>query len=374
MHLRDNDNGADERLTLTVGGVSHSDWTQFMVDASFITPADAWHLSVGLDEQRLPSGVASGARATLSAGHDVIMTGLIDDIHHTVARGQHQLTFNGRDNAAALVDCSAPVFTAQHMTLAEVVDKIVRPLGIHRVTVHGHASAAPKKFNIEPGETAWDALQKVAEVNGLWPWVAPDGELIVGGPDYHAPPVDTRTLRRDGSGDILSLTRSTSCAGRFSEVTVLAQSHGTEEREGVTSRKATASDDTFHLYRPFITVVSDADSDREADVRARKLLSDSRLKALTITLSVRGMRTRHGVLWAPGQRVVVKSDIHGIDGVFFVMSRTFRGGRGIPLTTTLTLKEDGVWIPDMPTSERHKHHKDGKLWTDWRNIPNASYE
>jgi prophage tail gpP-like protein len=358
----------DERLTLTVGGVSHRDWIRFSVDASFLTPAGAWQLDVGMDAPSLPDEVQPGARAILSAGKDILMTGLIDEITHAVLRGEDVLTLSGRDNAAALVDCSAPVFTAQNMTLEEVMSKIVRPFGITLTAVHADRSSAPTKFSIEPGETAWDALQKVAEVNGLWPWVAPDGTLIIGGPDYRAAPVASLLMRRDGTGNLLNLTHNRNIAGRYSQVTVLAQGHGTPEHEGVHARKGTATDTGFPLYRPLIRSMPDTDTDEEATARARKLLSDSRLKAMTLTAIVRGLRTPDGVVWTPGQRVSVKSEQHGIEGIFFLMSRTVRGGRGMPLTTTLVFKEDGVWIPDAYPKRKKKGKKTTQYWTDWRDI------
>ncbi|RAP64300.1 hypothetical protein WKI72_12895 [Candidatus Erwinia dacicola] len=53
------------------------------------------------------------------------------------------------------------------------------------------SSGSVKKVSPEPGDSAWDALKRVAEMSGLWPWMAPDGTLIIGGPDYSATPVDT---------------------------------------------------------------------------------------------------------------------------------------------------------------------------------------
>ncbi|MFN1149935.1 phage baseplate assembly protein [Serratia liquefaciens] len=360
----------DERLSLTVGGVTHHDWLRVAVHASFLTPAGAWEFSVGNSTNALPTEVHAGARAVLRAGNDVLMTGLIDDVEHGVSRGQHLLTLTGRDNAAALVDCSAPIFTAQDMTLHEVMQKIVRPLGITQTAIHAEKSLAPKKFTVDPGESAWDALKKAAEVSGLWPWVAPDGTLIIGGPDYSAPPVASLVMKSDGSGNVLDLMRRTSIAGRYSSVTVLTQGHALVHQDGKHNRKGTATDDGFALYRPLIRVMGDTDSDDEADTRARKLLSDSRLNALTLTAVVRGVRTSTGVAWTPGQRVALRSDIHDIDGIYFLMARSIRGGRGMPLTTTLTLKESGVWIPDAWPKSRHKPKgkKTTGTWTDWRDI------
>ncbi|EKN9090595.1 phage tail protein, partial [Salmonella enterica] len=177
----------------------HSDWMTVMADASFLTPAGAWEVMAGIENRTLPAEVHEGARVILRAGQDVLMTGLIDDVTEVVTCGQHLLTLSGRDNAAALVDCSAPVFTSQAMTLAEVMNQIVRPLGITRTVIRAGKSTAPEKFSVDPGETAWDALLKIAESNGLWPWVEPDGTLVIGGPDYTTPPVATLALHRDGT-------------------------------------------------------------------------------------------------------------------------------------------------------------------------------
>ena len=51
-------------------------------------------------------------------------------------------------------------------------------------------------------------------------------------------------------------------------------------------------------------------------------------------------------MWQPGQRINVLSEPDGIDAVYFLMARTFTGGRGQPTETVLTLKEDGAWVLD----------------------------
>ncbi|MFB9086826.1 phage tail tape measure protein [Erwinia tracheiphila] len=58
--------------------------------------------------------------------------------------------------------------------------------------------------------------------------------------------------------------------------------------------------------------------------------------------TLRGFTTANGTLWAPGQRVYVKSDVHGVDDVYFIMRRTFRGGRG-------QRQEISQWIRPAPS-------------------------
>lgn len=367
----------DKRLTLKIGGVSHDDWEQFEVESDLLTPADGWQLAVGSASPVLPSEVVAGAHAELRYGDALIMTGMVDELHHSISRGQHWLELTGRDAAAVLVDCSAPVFTSREMTLQEVITQIVKPLGVTRISLQAESSGLVKKVSIEPGDTAWDALQKAAEVCGLWPWMAADGTLIIGGPDYSTAPVGTLMMNRDGDGNnLLSLNITTNMSARYSQTTVLAQGHGYGDEDGHHDRKCTVKDTTMTLYRPRIVVVADSQSDEEVQFRARKLQADARLAGFSMTAVVKGFTNGNDTPWAPGQRVNVKSDVHGIDDVYFIMQRTFRGGRGQRQETTLMLREDGVWLPDAyPKSKRKKGHKRGSkdkgMWTSWEQIDNA---
>ncbi|MGK0740104.1 phage tail protein, partial [Yokenella regensburgei] len=290
---------------------------------------------------------------------------------------QHWFELTGRDAAAVLVDCSAPIFTAQEMTLQEVIAQIIKPLGVTAISMQATAPGSVKKVSIEPGDSAWDALKRAAEMSGLWPWMAPDGTLIIGGPDYSTGPVDTLVMNRDGEGNnVLRLGKRTSISGRYSQTTVLAQSHGYGHEDGKANRRSTVKDTDMTLYRPRVVTVGDVQSDEEVQFRARKLQADARLNGLAITAVVRGFTTASGALWTPGQRVNVESDIHGIDDVFFLMRRTFRGGRGQRQETTLLLREDGIWLPDAyPKSGHRKGHRRGKkdkgLWTTWEQVDNA---
>ena len=93
------------------------------------------------------------------------------------------------------------------------------------------------------------------------------------------------------------------------------------------------------------------------------MISDGRVKGYTLQAQVRGHRVMayqpgEGQLWAPGMRVEVVSEPHGVQGTFFVMARRFLGGDGIGQVTVLTLKEDGAWVLDAhPSTRRHRKGK-----------------
>lgn len=353
----------NNKVSLLIAGKVHSDWEDYEIDSDLLIPADAWQVGLGLPNGTLPPAVTEGAAVEVRIGSDTVLTGSIDVIDDAVDKNSHTLHINGRDGAAVLVDCSSPIFTAKQVTLAEVVANVVKPLGISKVRIDADETLTREKVNVEPSDTAWDTLVHAAEANGLWPWFEPDGTLVIGGPDYSKPPVASLIVRRDGKGNnVLSLRRTRSMAERYSEITVLGQTHGTQNAEGKHALKSTVRDEQVTRYRPKIVVDHDAENSDAARARARKLLSDSRLKGFTLTAKVKGHRTTKGMLWQPGQRIHVKSEPHDIDAVFFLMARKFQGGRSHGTITILTLKEDGVWVLDAhPHKRKHRVGKNGSV-------------
>lgn len=353
------------KVQLLVAGKLHDDWESYEVDSDLMTPADAWRVTVGLRGNTLPADVFPGQEITLRVGGDVVLTGRIDDVEDSVDKRAHTLAISGRDGAAILVDCSAPIFTAQQVDLAAVVAKVVRPLGIGKIRIDAETIYTRDKINVEPGDTAWAALQNAAEANGLWPWFEPDGTLVVGGPNYTRPPVADLVMRTSGQGNnLLSLSRRRSIHPRYSKVTVLGQAHGTALQTGKHGVMQFAEDTGVSWYRPRIVVDHESDSNAIALARARKLISDGRVAGFALTARVKGHRINapgapgDGKLWQPGQRLRVLSEPHGIDGVYFLIARTFSGGRDAGATTSLKLIEDGAWVLDAhPHKRKHRRGK-----------------
>ncbi|MBA4709578.1 phage baseplate assembly protein [Aquitalea aquatica] len=337
----------DEVVSLLLAGKVHQNWSSYELDSDLLTPADAWQLQLGLPNGRLPPALQEGAAVQLRIGNDLVMTGHIDDIEDAIEHGAHSLTLRGRDGAAILVDCSSPIFTRRQATLAEIVADVVRPLGLSQIRIDAAHTLSSEKVSVQPGDSAWDTLRNAAEANGLWPWFEPDGTLVIGGPDYQHPPVASLILRRDGQGNnVVRLHRVRSMAGRFSEITVLGQAHGSALQAGRHAIKVVERDSSVSVYRPRIVMDHDVDSLAAARARAHKLLLDARLQGLTLQATVKGHRSSDGLLWTPGQRLHVLSEPHDINGIYFLMARRFSGGRGRPSQTELTLKEDGTWVPD----------------------------
>jgi len=343
-----------EQIRLAIGNHAHELWDGWSVESDLLTPADAFHLELFTrDTVALPAQLQEGSPCTLSLGNDRVLTGVVDEVELDVSRQGRTIRINGRDRAAVLVDCSTPFVAMREASLADIVEQVVKPLGISQIEIRADKAATRRRIQIEPGQSAWEALLQVAEANGLWPWMEPDGRLVVGGPDYTATPVATLILHEDGQGnnvERLSLRRS--MPGRYSQVTVLGQ-HGQFDGDGYDTTRAqlrTIVQDTAlaqrGIFRPKVVVDTACENQDMSQARARKLLADSRLEGLEIRAVVKGYRAGNGAVWTPGQRVIVRSEPHGLDGTYFLMARSLRLTRREGATCELRLREDKTWVLD----------------------------
>lgn len=348
-----------DQVELLIAGKAHGDWETYELDSDLLTPADAWHVTLGMTGGQMPPDVATGAPVEVRVGGETVMVGYVDEIAHQISKTAHNFTLSGRDMASDLLDCSCPVFSMRQASLDQLIAAFSREFGIKKHRIDAKLARTRKKVAVDPGDTAWDALCHAAEANGLWPWFDPDGTLVVGGPDYSAREVATLILRRDGKGNnVISLNRTESMHERYSRVTVYGQTPGTDSSQAENALHDSATDAGVKRNRPKLVLDHEADSTAVCRDRARKLLADSRLHALTLTAAVKGHRiTADGLLWKPGQRVRVISDPHEIDSVYFLMARKFSGGRSEGTRTELTLKENGVWLPDAHPHNRHRRGK-----------------
>jgi prophage tail gpP-like protein len=348
-------------VELLIAGTAHGDWESYEVDSDLLIPADAWQVTLGMNSGgKMPPAVVAGAPVEVRVGGATVMVGRVDGIDHQVDKSSHSLRLSGRDGAAALVDCSAPIFDKQQASLDDIVAAIVRDFHITRHVIDADATRPRKKINVTPGAGAWDMLADIAEANGLWPWFTPDGTLVIGGPDHSTPEVATLIMRKSGKdNNLLSLAKRECINERYSHFTVLGQTPGTDTETGKPDLRHTETDTGVSWHRPKIVMDYEADSTAACRDRARKLLADSRLAGFTLTASVKGHRiAATGQLWEPGQRVHVISEPHDIDATFFLMARKFTGGRNESSRTELTLKEDGVWTLDAhPPKRKHRRGK-----------------
>lgn len=348
-------------IIVRIGGQEHKDWTQYNIDSDFLIPADGFSFETGQSSTQPTLSNYSGEQCEVLINDQLVLTGIIGNQQERVAHGSRDISFSGRDLAGLLVDCSAPQINVKGMAVLAAAKKLVEPwTKIKTIALKSESNPVLDKIDIEPGETAWQALIKMANSVGLHVWFEPDGTLIIGGPDYSSPPVATLChSREDARHNIQSIQIEYDTENRYSEVTFLGQSHGRAGNSAKHDLKWVYKDSSMALYKPKTVVVGDAENLDMLRKKAKKQLADWRLDGFTLTITVPDHKTMDGVLWQPGQRVHVIDDEQGIDAIFFLFGRTFSLSRSGGTQTELRLKEDGIWIPEAypDKSERARKRK-----------------
>lgn len=168
---------------MVIDGKIHSAWSRYQIDSDFLIPSDARSVTLGLPDGIFPAAIKRGVPVLVRVGNDVVMSGRVDVVQRRVSRQQVSLSLSGRDGAAVLVDCASPVFTSRQLSLEEVIARS-QAAGVTNIRIEAETSLRNDKVSVEPGERAWDTLERAAAARGLWPWFEPDGTLVIGGPDY----------------------------------------------------------------------------------------------------------------------------------------------------------------------------------------------
>ena len=350
-------------VVVRIGGKEHKDWQGYDIDSDFLIPADGFGMNTGLSFGQTEIEDFSGEQCEVLINDQVILTGIVGNQRHSKGKGKRSLVLSGRDFAGLLVDCSAPQLNVKGMTVLDAAKKLVATWPqIKNIELKAEKNPALDKIDIEPGETVWQALTKIANSVGMHPWFEPNGTLVVGGPDYTSPPVATLCWSRsDERRNIQDMDIEYDTENRFSEVTFLGQSHGRSGDSSKHDLKWVYKDPTMTLTKPKTVVVSDADNQEALQKQAKKMLSDWKLEGFTLTVMVADHKTKDGTLWQPGQRVHVIDEEEGIDAIFFLMGRRFILDRYSGTLTELRLKEDGVWIPDAyPAKSEKARARQGK--------------
>lgn len=348
----------NNEIVLEIDGKQHKHWKSYDIDSDFLIAADGFNFEIGSAAEHQTLDNFSGKEAKLSINGQLVLTGIVDTTQHGISKNDRTFRLNGRDRAAILVDCSAPITNVKGLTVLEAIQKIVAPLGIKKVRLKSEQNPKLDKVDIDVGETAWSAITKCANSAGLHCWFSPEGVLIVGGADYSEPPVATLCCVKNGARNNFTQANLTyDVSQQFSEVTFLAQRHGRQSDKNKNDLKWVYRDPSVPVYKPKTVVVPDVEDLESLKKWAKKQISDSQLESFTLTITVPDHKTQDGQLWTPGQRVHIICEEYEIDGIFFLMGRRFMLSRSGGTQTELRFKQDGVWTPDAYVAKAERARK-----------------
>lgn len=352
-------------LTLTVDGKRHEGWKSARVTRSIETISGSFRLVVSERHpgDGGPDPIAPGSAATLALDGEVVITGQFDAVTIDYSALDHEITIKGRDATADLVDCSASTKPGEWKgeKLEAIAAAIAEPLGIG-VTAAEETGKPFRVFRIEPGESAFEAIERGCRMRGLLPLSDGRGGVEIG-----------RALRSRAAVQLVRGVNIISAQGvsdwtdRFSEYTVIGQQppedkdqdgssmvFGAEDAPATMHVASVARDEDVSRHRPLRILAEQSIGIAEAAERVRWEASVRKGRSIRISVTVQGWREgTGGPLWAPGRLVGITDEWLGLDRELLISSVTqsISGGGSV---SVLTLRPQDAFLPEIEKAKPTK--------------------
>lgn len=263
------------------------------------------------DEAGSPWYLEAGDFLEVLVDGELLVDGFVDSAEMRRTAAEYSLEVSGRARTADMVDCTAMVRPRQwaNATVDQIVAAIAQPFGF-TVQLSGTPGKPIRKFTLDKGETAFDAISRVCKMRGFWP-------------SYDGGPTVLKLAKLDADvgntalvlgRNVLEMTRTTDWTQRFSAYHFRGTTHATDDIYGVSKHLQDVAHDTaVDRYRPTRLQMRGADGPSDAGQRA--LFERNRRAGASerVVCQVSGWRDDDGALWRPNTLASVTAEELGLD-------------------------------------------------------------
>ena len=302
-------------LLLNVNNGKHAGWLAVNIRRSLETIADSFELSVTnrWQDQVEPRPIAAGNACDISINGETVITGYVDDVYPNYDARSHSVDVVGRSKTADLVDCS--FFSGEDFkgkTFAVAAKTVCDPFGIDVVVDTDIGAPFAQTQKMEPGETVFEFLERLARYRALRLTSTVDGDLLITrtGSERVATPLQLGV-------NILSASGAFSFRDRFQEYVVLGQRTGDDQSWSGANASSSGSviDDGLSKgrYRPTL-IIADGSINTDECKRQAQWHRNTRFgRSGGIVYTVSGWFHADG-LWQPNTIVTIVDRFMDIDG------------------------------------------------------------
>ncbi|MEP9372621.1 phage baseplate assembly protein [Mesorhizobium sp. KR1-2] len=348
------------RVALSIDGMDWYGWKEAQITLSMEQGAGTFQLT--LTEQwagsvRRPIG--PGAACSVSIDGELVIKGWVDDVEPAYDAESHDLTVRGRDATGDLVDCAVlPPFEYRGLTLTEIATRIAAPFSIP-VRAEVDVGKPFERFAVQPGETAWEAIERAARMRAVLAMADGRGGLLLTRAGTGQAPAPLVL-----GGNVLAARGQFTFKDRFSEYHALGQQEGSDafgDAAEASAPNARVTDTAVRRYRPTILLGEAQGDDGGLKQRAewQKAVNAGRSKRATYT--VQDWRAA-GALWRPNARVSVVDAYMNLDGEELFIPRV-----------TMALSEAGTFAGiEVAPLDAYKLEPESKAQADKREAGKAA--
>jgi prophage tail gpP-like protein len=302
-------------VTLSIGGHDYAGWKNVSIGAGLERQARDFTLSItwlwpgGGD---VPMRVRQGELAEVRIGQDLILTGYVFSTPIRYDSASITLSITGRSRTADLVDCAAVNKPGQWkgQSVQSIIAAIAGEYGISVVN-ESAIGIGLEDHTIEPGETAFESIDRLLTPSRLFSTDDGRGRLVVASPGSAGRAVDTLELGKN----LLMGETSLDFSNVFSEYIAKGQRSGNDEVFGAAATEVSASVTDARVGRRRVKVIKESGQLTPAIARDRVVWerANAVAKALAVEYTIQGWRQSSGQLWRHNMIVRVVDPLIGFD-------------------------------------------------------------
>lgn len=347
----------DHKVRLRVNGIDYGGWTDIHIGAGIERQARDFSFNIcwNWPGQDQPLPIKQGAKAEVLIGADLVLTGWVFATPISYTAGQIMRGVSGRSLTADMIDCAAANKPGQwrKQSVQQIVQALAQPFGLSVVSEVPETRALVD-HSIEPGETAFDSVDRLLTISRLLSTDDAQGRVVIVKPGSAGKAVDDLKV----GVNVLEASAALDFSQVMSEYKVVGQRGGTDQSFGAASNEvaATLTDGRMGRYRPMVLQQHGQPSGQQALERANWERGSRMGKALVSTYKVQGWRQSSGALWVPNQTVRVIDPIIGFDREMLIVEVDYTLDASGTVATLSVAPPEAV-LPEPPEPSKPKKSK-----------------
>ena len=333
---------ADPTFSIKLNGAAYTGWTEISISRSLERMSGTF--DVGLtgrpDNTYIDNQLIPGTAVEVLINNAPVMIGYIDALKSSYDANRADLSIAGRDKASDLIDCAATVdgpFEYNGQKLDQILGEILKPYNIP-VTYLADTGAAFKRIAIQPGETAFEFIERLCRYRSLLPISDGLGGLLI-----TKPGTEPSKGKLVYGQNILTGNISLDNTERFSLIVVKGQEEGSSDNSAsdVAGAEGRAIDSLVTRYRPKVITGENPDSSLSLAERAKWEVSKNRARSVAASYKVQGWTTDgQDDLWKINTIVPVVDPVRGLSRDMLIKDVAFnRSSSGTTTNLELVLPE-----------------------------------
>ena len=195
--------------SLVAGGVGIRTFTSYSFERNLLNPGAPFRFTAPGIDKSIRLGIRSGDTIQLMAtdpkGNQIPAgTGYVDESDTHISPGTVEYVITGRDTLGQLIDNAAidknnRIIPAANLTMSQILVSLIANTRIPQQPVFQQADSGPMLFQTNVGETKMNALQRYMEFTNTLIWTLPNGQVILGKPNFVQSSLGTLTVTPSAS-------------------------------------------------------------------------------------------------------------------------------------------------------------------------------